>query len=50
MIKNENLKDSYYFINYFRKKLLNSDIKIKTPNKHLTILFKKNIRNKNALL
>ena len=48
MIENEKIKlrNSYHFINYFLRKKLNSDIKIITPNKHLTILFKDNDNNR----
>ena len=47
MITNDKIKNPFFFISYFRKNLLNPDIKIITPNKHLTIIFQeKYIKNK----
>ena len=44
------IKNSFYFSNYFRKNLLNQNVKIITPNKQLTILFQdKNIRKKTRM-
>ena len=41
MIENEKIKfkSPYFYINPFRRSFLNQDIKIITPNKHLTIIF-----------
>ena len=39
MLVKDKIKNPFYFLSYFQKNFLNPNIKIITPNKHLTILF-----------